>query len=1243
MNNILKLRNVVVYALIASMLAWTGAVSAFISTASAAVPGDVVKAEGSALYFLGSDSKRYVFPHQNVYNSWYKDFSNVKTISQSELSSYPLGGNVAVRPGVKLVQFVTNETPFRVDDPSVYAVEDGGTLRHISSATIASDLYGSDWESRITPQVNTLFANYNVGAALSSSTYPSGSIVQMSGDSTIYRIKDGNKYAFADMAAFEANNYTSSAIAVTSMDLSSYSNGGTISGYDADISTAAGPGVITGGSSASVGTLSIALASDTPAATTVVANAARVGFTKVNFTATGGDVTIDSLVVERAGLSADSNFTDVILLDVSNGTSVAKAKQIGNEKSLGSTHKVTFNEDITVMNGTTKSILVAANMASSLNAGELATLKVAEVNLAGSAGMTGSLPVAGNEMTMNNSLSIGTLTVASGGANPSATTQSVGTENLIVTSIKLTAGSAENMNVHGIRFYQNGTAADTDVKNLELLRDGSVIATVANPTDKYVDFWFDSPIVINKGNNKDFDLRLDIVNGSSRTISFDIEDKIDVIAQGETYGFFRSPTYPNSNSPYFNASNTTIDNGSISFSKGVVANLDVAEGSNDQILGAFKTTVQGEPIQVTQFVVGITVTGTGNAQDITNITVKDENGNIVAGPQDPGSSNNSATTTDTILFPVGTNTYTIHGDLNSDFATNDTILLRLSDPDGLITAKGDTTNQTISASPTSDLSLDTVTVKGGVLNASVSGTPAAQTVVIGNSGFTFANFVLSAAGSGEDVRVTQFNIKHTTDDDTSREDHIANLTLWDGATQLSPVVQPSNSSSATVATSTFSLTNPIVISKGSSKTITVKGDIVGGAANDTHAFGLNGSSITAVGDDTGNSITPSVTAGDGSTMTLASSGSVTVATDSANPNADLLVGGASKVTVGEILFTASNEDIDLKRLHVTGSAVNGGALNDEFSMVYLYDGATLVASATPTTTSGITFEGIPSGTFTIPEGSSGKTLTIKVDTAAVTDQGGDGNIADSGDGITLSVAEDAYAFTGRESGSTIATGSMSGTFSGNAFTVYKSIPTFTKLALSSNTLLDSSGVPIFKFKLTADSKGDVGFYKATFAISTTSATVTAFELYEEPGTSGEINLTNNGARTVSSVLTASSGGTGGQYSIDILFDTGSDGVGSGGEFRFIPSGTSKTFELRGTVANSSSGSTVSTVLRGDDAFNTTYPNYASGIDGEEDDQFIWSDLHYGNSSSTATNTIEWLNGYRVPGLSSTTTAENLTR
>src|SRR3989338_9496783 len=86
------------------------------ATASA---GDLIKMAGlSSVYYLAADGKRYVFPNESTYFSWYSDFSGVITIPQSELESYPLGANVTVRPGTKLVKITTN--------PKVYAVTSNG-------------------------------------------------------------------------------------------------------------------------------------------------------------------------------------------------------------------------------------------------------------------------------------------------------------------------------------------------------------------------------------------------------------------------------------------------------------------------------------------------------------------------------------------------------------------------------------------------------------------------------------------------------------------------------------------------------------------------------------------------------------------------------------------------------------------------------------------------------------------------------------------------------------------------------------------------------------------------------------------------------------------------------------------------------------------------------------------------------------------------------------------------------------
>lgn len=1013
----------------------------------------------------------------------------------------------------------------------------------------------------------------------------------------------------------------------------------------------------------SAGTLSVSLASDTPAAGTAVENAARVGFTKVNFTAGSSDVVIDSLVVKRHGLVSNDSFADVILLDVSGGVSAGLASQIGNEKSLGSDNQSTFNEDISVKAGQTKSILIAANMGATLNAGEQGGLGLESVVLGGTATLSGTLPIKGNAMTMNGTTAIGTLTIAAGGRAPSATTQRVGTNDYIVSSVRLTAGSQEDMEIQQIRFYQNGTAADSDVKDLELIDDANaVVASVSKPTSKEAIFKFGTPVVIKKGENKEFALRLDIVDGSSRTISFDFEKRTDVVALGKTFGYYRLPTYPNSTAPFYNANDTTIDFGALTFSKGVASSLNVSRSASNQELGAFKATVVGEPIQVTRLAFDLIIVGGDAGNDITNIVVKDKDNKVVAGPID-GADNtgaDGATTTDTIVFPVGTNDYKIFGNLNSDFAAGDTIQVRISDPDGQVTAKGVNTNQTVTASPTADLALDTMTVRGAALSVSTQTTPAAQTVVIGKQDFVFANYVLDASTSGEDVNISTLAVRHTTSAN-SIQTNIANLEVVVDGVAIQPIIQPTAQTN-TVATSTFSFSSPIVVAKGQTKTIQLRGDVNAGSANQTHAFGCLGTScVSATGASTGTSVTATVTESAGQTMTLATAGTLTLAGDASTPNAGMLTGGATAQTVQVLSIAAAREDVDLTDIHFEPTATNGGALNDEFTKVSLFDGTTQIASRTPTTTTAITFQNLGSGTFRILAGTS-KKLTVKVDTATVVDPSSPGSAtSDSGDGLVFVVPEDGYNGVGLSSGSALGSGNVSGTHTANAFTVYKSIPTVAPVALPTGTLTNTSGVVLYKFKVTADSKGDLGLYRFSFAISTTTATVTSFQVFEEPNTSGEVNLTNNAVRTVDGTvppLTASSDAKGGQYAIHVFFDTGTDGVGNGGEFRSVSAGASKTFELRGTVALSTTGSSVSTVLLGDNGFPATaaYPtcgggasvgnNICNGLAStslEDQNEFIWSDLPYASASSTATNTDEWLNGFRVPGMSTTSTSQVLSR
>ena len=138
----------------------------FTAASAGLVHGDVFKESGStAVYYYADNGLRYVFPTQAIYFSWYPDFSTIKTVSHSTITSVTFGGNVIAKPGTYLVQFVSMDTPFRVLDPKVYVLTSAGQLRWITSASVAVSLYGADWERKIVAVPEVYKTNYGGAVA----------------------------------------------------------------------------------------------------------------------------------------------------------------------------------------------------------------------------------------------------------------------------------------------------------------------------------------------------------------------------------------------------------------------------------------------------------------------------------------------------------------------------------------------------------------------------------------------------------------------------------------------------------------------------------------------------------------------------------------------------------------------------------------------------------------------------------------------------------------------------------------------------------------------------------------------------------------------------------------------------------------------------------------------------------------------------------------------------------------------
>jgi len=634
----------ILFASVALTLSLTALAGVVQTDAATLAEGGLYKtATDSAIYLIQGSEKR-VFPHAAVYKSWGypDDYSTVETVSTAELAEFTDGTAVPFRDGSMFRGSAASIHD--KDQTAVFFVSDN-KVRDIKSSEIYHALFDDpNWEyvTWVPDDLLTKF-EYELGTQIdSSATYPNGSLISNGGKT--YLVADGELREF-ETGALAANRYDVSA-AITPVypvaSIDDYVAGDAVGGEETVLVT---PGVGPDAPDPDLpGTgLTIALASDTPISDVVIQNAARVPFTKIKLTASSdGDVEVQ-LTIKRTGLGQDSNLASIVFIDADTN------RQIGNSKSLSSSNHSCMSNTMTVEAGETRNILIAANMGDDTTSGqevypgELLSLDVIEVIT--DATVNGTLPIEGNEMTANDSIILGTVTVNRGSDDPNlggtATTKEIGTKNLELISAKILAGSVEAFFIEGIEFENyNGTAEDTDLENLTLYVDSESYATgLLDGGIIYFDLT-DNPVEIAKGKKKEFMLKGDIVDGSDRTLDFDIYDQIDIIAKGEEFKRYRLPTYTidstdSTAEPYFNAGNTyTIGVGTLSASASNFTPVqNIAEGTDGIALGSWTLNAKGEPIEISKLRIDFDFATTsggsdayGSSTNLTNVAIFDENG-----------------------------------------------------------------------------------------------------------------------------------------------------------------------------------------------------------------------------------------------------------------------------------------------------------------------------------------------------------------------------------------------------------------------------------------------------------------------------------------------------------------------------------------------------------------------------------------------------------------------------------------
>lgn len=942
------------------------------TAASAAVAGDLIKASGPAVYYYAADGKRYVFPNEKTYFSWYMDFSGVRTISDTELASIMIGGNVTIRPGTKLVKIQT--------DPKVYAVTLGGMLHWVESEALATSLYGANWAQRVVDVPDSFFVNYTISSSVSTPVHPNGTVITYTGDTSRYVVWDNMKRRIVSDSVFASNMFNPAFTILTTI---SYPNGTDVVGRECRLADVIAfcdgtvPTPVGGG-------LTVSLASDTPAAATVPKNAASVSLAKFNLMAGSAEARVDGIRIRRIGVGAASDLANVYLYD-GNGTRLTTGR------TINSTTNVTeFNGlNITVGAGQTKSLVIVGDFSSPATSGGQHAFEItagSDVTLIGSSSVSGSFPVRGNVFTVGTT-SAGRLDVQKG---TTPTNPNIGAQNAEISNFKLTANT-NDIEVRRITLIQTGGISNSDLTNFNLYQGSTLVASTPSMVGDKIVLTFNPPYVITNGTTKTFSLQAKIGGRAGRDIKTYVEYTTDVYAIDRLYnagaaiciadtavggctaagqGSFDGDAN-GAGTADDNAIIVTTQGGQLTVSFNGPTTGNIAKGNQDVVLFRFSLTSPDNQLEIRNIdfkIQGNTaadlVIGSAGTDYFRDIKIKDlDTGLTWMGPSSfpttcaDGSQGNASTCLvtlsdsrninagQTLNLAITADLYNgaddnsaganneFSGDGNNQyrvvFGDNSSALFGSSDVRVVSTGEFLGTDKIV---PNSTINGNLQTVKASNLSIALAGSPSAGTAVKKEQNFPVVGFVFTA-GDQSDISVKTVKLTGSASFNgsfygaTTTKDVVTACALFDGATQVGLSQAPDTTAG------TFNITNMnVTVPRGGSKTLVAKctADSTVEGASDFIAIGIDNDIDVTAEDQEANTVTPSrstqVDANAGGTpvlvQTIRNSGTLTIATDNLRQSTILIGdGGAVWQNFAQFKATAQYEAVNLDKITVTSTGV----------------------------------------------------------------------------------------------------------------------------------------------------------------------------------------------------------------------------------------------------------------------------------------------------------------------------------
>lgn len=1075
------------------------------SQANAASAGDLIKGSLSTVYYYGYDGMRYTFPDELTYKSWFPtstgaaDFSDVTTIGDSTLADIELAGNAVLRPGSYFVKITS--------DPKVYAVSTNGSIHWIESEEVALDLAGSNWASSVRDVPDAFFVDYTVGASLMDATAFDGMLYMDGGNYFI--AWDGEKRMISSSAVSANHLYSGFFLDGSGIDDSDLSAGDDITTAVTALMDPAQTEEMTDGVS---GDVSVSLASSTPAAATVPDGASGVTVATYKVTATE-DAEIDVMSVTLSGLASTTYVSNVYLYE--------GAERLTNGKSFNSsTREVTFGSlNWAIEGGETSYLSVVVDLAdfdtdddgtNDLSSSSLAVSIADAEDVEVSGGdASGNFPIAGNTMSVVDG-TVGTVTIEPTGSLADPT---VGAADATIAKFKLTAGSAEDIDVEHITLK---IADADDHSDFKLYQSSSLLATGENIGDDLVLFDLTTPYEILEGADRTFTVTADIGGEDGDTIQVYLDNDADLYAVGQTYGFgvtVTSTAYDTT----ADSSSTTIEGGDVTVQFNGPTQSDISEESEDVELYNFTISAERD-VTITQLDFLQSGSVDFATTDLSDIHLVDATtGALVAGPE--SFTSNTVSFTDEFEVEAGEEvTLKLTADLEAGADAAETIIFAWDK--SAMTVEDSNGDPVTDIVPSADLTGNTHRVVASGLTVTLASTPTGTTTVVrGSTNQEVVAYNLAAA-SGGDVEVTDLTVAVWVDEDgggtyadgeedggdgdaitTKASERITSCSLYDASDAL--IAGPESVSSASTGDILFENFSAW-IDAGTTERWEVRCDFanVDPVTADKFAWQIDAAADVTALDEDGDAATVTATAVNTSqtaNVEVTNAGSLTLS--AVDTPADFVLTNSTSNVVSKFRFDASNESFTIDRLTLTeqrGASDTGtsDAYANNISLVSISypkaDGTTGTASGALSGNE-ITFNGL--SMYVAKSGRA--TLTVSVDIAESDNNGG---YATSNERVLMGLSLDEAnedQFRATSSSTTLddtdldtADGLNDGVISANAsinsFVVRETVPTFS-ISSSSPAGSASPNGEALRFNVSAANGEDVILDQITFKIVSNDA------------------------------------------------------------------------------------------------------------------------------------------------------------